>query len=90
MLSICLYSSEALQKSMVQFCITSYMYLINMGLQLILACQRNLLLILDRKNVSILKFQKKWNIKLDVKSELFQNMHGAQGKQIVNFLLINL
>lgn len=89
MLSICLYSSEALQKSMVQFCIT-YMYLINMGLQLILTCQRNLLLILDRKNVSILKFQKKWNIKLDVKSELFQNMHGAQGKQIVNFLLINL
>lgn len=63
-----------------------------MGLQLILTCQRNLLLILDRKNVSILKFQKKWNIKLDVKSELFQNMHGAQGKQIpvVNFLLINL
>lgn len=36
------------------------------------------------------KFQKKWNMKLDVKSELFQNMHGAQGKQIVNFLLINL
>lgn len=33
------------------------------------------------------KFQKKWNMKLDVKSELFQNMHGAQGKTNNKFSL---
>lgn len=41
MLSICLYSSEALQKSMVQFCITSYMYLINMGYSSYMSTQLN-------------------------------------------------
>lgn len=50
-----------------QFCIT------------VLTCQCNSLQILYRKLVFVLKFQKKWNMKLDVKSELFQNMNGAQG-----------
>lgn len=29
--------------------------------------------------------RKKWNMKLDVKSELFQNMHGAQGDVTIKF-----
>lgn len=45
----------------------------------VLTCQCNSLQILYRKHVFVLKFQKKWNMKLDVKSELFQNMNGAQG-----------